>query len=346
MNMDAQRYNGFDWLRGVAILFIVTLHLSVGTTPSWSRISIFGAQSGVAVFAAISGFLLAVLIDRSRGGSVWSLVSHRATRLLPPYLKWTAFYLVALSFMDWRFGVPHGYLANFSPRFLAAAVLRGAAEIHLWFVPSLFFASVALVVVDMVLWKPLRGAWAYLFCGAAIGLAASYAGTNFTNHDARLFGWVMLGMGLSRIVRRPELSDAMRRTRMFAAAAILPALAASVFAKDTVLWHVADFVFTLLLLLAFSGPALPRSRVASFLSRTSLTVYYFHVFVSRVLSITLRSRHPEPLDMVETLSLWMLVWLTALAFAALCGSPLLTWRRPARKANASENRTEEFREVK
>jgi len=346
MNMDAHRYNGFDWLRGVAILFIVTLHLSVGTTPSWSRISIFGAQSGVAVFAAISGFLLAVLIDKSSGGSVWSLVAHRARRLLPPYLKWTAFYLAALSFMDWRFGVPHGYLANFSPRFLATAVLRGAAEIHLWFVPSLFIASIALVAVDKVLRGPLRSAWTYLVCGAAIGLAGSCAGTNFSNHDVRLFGWVMLGMGLSRIVRRPDLSDVLRRTRRCAAVAILPALAASVWAKDTAWWPAADVVFTLLLLLAFSGPAFPGSRVAAFLSRTSLTVYYSHVFVSRALSIALRSAHPEPLDMVESLSLWMGVWLVALAFAALCDSPLLPWRKPARKENAPGGGTEESREAK
>lgn len=346
MNVDAQRYNGFDWLRGVAILFIASLHLSVGTTPSWSRLSVFGAQSGVAVFAAISGFLLAVLIDRSRGGSVWSLVSHRAIRLLPPYLKWTAFYLVALSLMDWRFGVPHGYLANFGPRFLATAVLRGAAEIHLWFVPSLFFASVALVVTDALLGRPLRGAWAYLACGAAIGLAGSYAGTNFSNHDIRLFGWVMLGMGLSRIVRRPELSDVLRRTRRFAAAAILPALAASVCTQGTAWWQVADLVFTLLLLLAFSGPAFPGSRVASFLGRTSLNVYYFHVFVSRALSVAIRKWHPEPLDMPGTLALWMLVWLAALAFAALCASPLIARRKPARETNASESKTDESREVK
>jgi len=346
MSMDAQRYNGFDWLRGVAALFIVAVHLSVGTTPSWSRISVFGSQTSIAVFAAISGFLLAILIDRSHSGSVWSLVAHRAKRLLPPYLKWTAFYLIALSLLDWRFGVPHSYLANFSPRFLATAVLRGAAEVHLWFVPSLFIASVSLVAVDAVLRGPLRGAWVYLVCGAAIGLAGGYAGTNFASHDVRLFGWVMLGMGLSRIVRRQDLSDALRRTRIFAAWAALPALATCIFAKGTALWNVADLVFTLLLLLAFSGSAFPGSRVAAFLSRTSLTVYFFHVFVSRALSIVIRSRHPEPLDMAEAVCLWGLVWLAALAFAALCDCPLLAWRKPTREANVSGNKTEESQEAK
>ena len=201
---ESSRYNGVDWLRGVAILFIISVHLSVGTTPSWTRIAMLGSQTSVAIFAAISGFLLVLLLDRTQNKSAWYLVSHRAKRLLPTYLKWTVVYLIALPFLDWSFGIPHGYLANFGLRFLAKAFLRGAAEIHLWFIPCLFIASVVLVVMDRGGGggMPLRSGWTYLFFGAVIALVGTNIGTNFANHDTRLFGWTMLGMGFSRIVRR------------------------------------------------------------------------------------------------------------------------------------------------
>ena len=309
------RYNGLDWLRGLAAFSVVAVHLSVGTTPSWARVAAFGSQTGVDLFAVVSGFLLAILLDGSRDKPVWGLISHRAVRLVPTYLMWTAFYLVALSLLDWGFGVPRGYLANLSPRFFVTAVLRGAAEVHLWFVPSLFFASVALIAVDRLPWAALRNAWAYLACGAAIALSGSYAGTNFSCHDVRLFGWVMLGMGLSRIVRSLDASDGLRRVRRFAVFALLPAFVACLFAQGTVFWLVADMAAVLLLMLAFSNPAIPRLRIGTFLSRTSLGVYYFHVFVSRAFSVAVRKWHPEPLDLRLSLSLWLLVWLVALAAA-------------------------------
>ena len=310
------RYNGLDWLRGLAALSVVAVHLSVGTTPSWARVAAFGSQTGVDLFAVASGFLLAILLDGSREKPMWGLIAHRAARLVPTYLMWTAFYLVALSLLDWGFGVPHGYLANLGPRFIVTAVLRGAAEVHLWFVPSLFFASVVLIAADRLPWAALRNAWAYLACGAAIALFGSYIGTNFFCHDVRLFGWVMLGMGLSRVVRNLEASDGLRRVRRLAVFALVPAFAACVFAQGTVLWLVADMAAVLLLMLAFSNPAIPRARIGAFLSRTSLGVYYFHVFVSRALSIAIRRWDLEPLDIWLSLSLWLLVWLIALA--AVC----------------------------
>ena len=319
--MVALRYNGLDWLRGLAALSVVAVHLSVGTTPSWARVAAFGSQTGVDLFAVVSGFLLAILLDGSRDRPIRGLISHRTARLIPTYLMWTAFYLVALSLLDWGFGVPHGYLAKLSPRFAVTAVLRGAAEVHLWFVPSLFFASVALIAADRLPWAALRNAWAYLVCGAAIALAGSYAGTNFSCHDVRLFGWVTLGIGLSRIVRGLEASDGLRRVRRFAVFALLPAFAACVYTWGTALWLVADMVAVLLLMLAFSNPAIPRSRIGAFLSRTSLGVYYFHVFVSRALSVAIRRWHLEPLDMRQSLCLWLLVWLVA--FATACAAVLL-----------------------
>lgn len=325
------RYNGLDWLRGLAALSVVAVHLSVGTTSSWVRVAAFGSQTGVDLFAVASGFLLAILLDGSRDKPIWGLITHRAARLIPTYLMWTAFYLIALSLLDWGFGVPHGYLAKLSPRFLVTAVLRGAAEVHLWFVPSLFFASVVLIAADRLPWTALRNAWAYLVCGAAIALSGSYIGTNFFCHDVRLFGWVMLGMGLSRVVRSLDASDGLRRVRRFAVFALLPAFVACLFAQGTVLWLVADMAAVLLLMLAFSDPGIPRSRIGAFLSRTSLGVYYFHVFVSRALSIAIRRWHLEPLDFWFSLSLWLLVWLIALA--AVC-APAAAAARTANRSNA------------
>lgn len=83
-------YNGLDWLRGLAALAVVAVHLSVGTTPSWTRVAAFGSQTGVDLFAVASGFLLAILLDGSREKPMWGLIAHRAARLIPTYLMWTA----------------------------------------------------------------------------------------------------------------------------------------------------------------------------------------------------------------------------------------------------------------
>ncbi len=316
---EPTRYNGFDWLRGFAVLFIISVHLSVRTAPSWTRISFIGSQTAVELFAATSGFLLAVLLDKSRGKSIAGLVAHRARRLLPSFLAWTFVYLAALSFLDRAFGVPPGYLAGITPRFLVKAFFRGAAEIHLWFVPSLFVASAVLIAADRLLRPPLNGNLVYLAGGAAIGLAGNCIGSNFASHDVRLLGWTMFGLGLSRIVRGADASAALRRIRKCAAAALVPALALCVLAQGTPLWHLADFVVASMLLLALSAPSIPGSRIASFLSRTSLDVYYFHLLVARALSVAIRAKHLEPLDMCGSLCLWMSVWLASLAFAALFG---------------------------
>ncbi len=314
---EAARYNGFDWLRGFAALFIVAVHLSVGTTPAWTYISTFGSDVGIEIFAAISGFLLAILIDKSRDRQIGHLIIHRAKRLLPTYLMWTAAYLVALSLLDLAFGTPRGYLAGLSPCFIAKAVFRGSAEVHLWFVPCLFIASALLIIVDRIPWAKLRGGWAYLIGGVMIGFVGDYWETRFVHYDVRLFGWLMFGMGLSRLVRRSHASAALQRIRRGAALVVVPAMIAHVLLQNSIYWHAIDFIVVLTLLLALSAPSIPSSRVASFLSRTSLSVYYVHLLIARLFSVAIRANHLEPLNMVHSLGLWALVWLTSLAIIAL-----------------------------
>ena len=325
------RYNGFDWLRGISILLIISVHLSIRTAPSWSRISFIGSQTCVELFAATSGFLLAVLLDKSpREKSIANLIVHRARRLLPSFLVWTLVYLAALSLLDRAFGIPPGYLAGLNSSFFVKALIRGAAEIHLWFVPSLFVASAGLVVADRLLWAPLRSQWVYLVGGAVIGLAGNCVGSHFASHDVRLLGWAMFGLGLSRIVRGADASAALRRIRKCAAVAIVPTLTLCVLAQGSPLWHLADFVVASMFLLALSSPSIPSSCIASFLSRTSLDVYYFHLLASRTLSVAIRAKRLEPLDMSGSLCLWISVWLASLAFAALFGyaRSRLSWRTP------------------
>ncbi len=287
--LKAQRFFGFDWLKGISAMFVISVHLSITTLPSFERISIFGAQTAIEIFAAISGFLLALRCDKSQKNSFFCVIMHRAVGILPAYLKWTAFYLLTLSLFDYAFGVPAGYLANINLLFLAKAILRGAAEIHLWFVPSLFLATVLLVVLDRILSAAAAHywAWAYLICGAAIGLCVNYyAKTNFLCHDIRIFGWMMIGMSLSRIFRwNYKNADMLHHIRKIATFVLILNIITCVIAYGTHFWHVHDMTLVLLLLLVFSNPAIQNSRVASFFSRTSIFVYYSHLFVSRIFAI-------------------------------------------------------------
>ena len=92
------RYRMIDALRGIACLAVVFYHAKEGghlaalvaAAPAWFGQLLAHGDSGVAIFFAISGFVIAhsVLRDEVTGGYVGRFLLRRSLRLDPPY--WAA----------------------------------------------------------------------------------------------------------------------------------------------------------------------------------------------------------------------------------------------------------------
>ena len=142
-----QRYYGFDLLKGISAFLIVGCHLKIKTTDAISTHLCFN-EVGVALFAAISGFFLALSLEKETPKTV---IWKRVSRLLPIHLFATIFYLAALSLFCYFLHSPSDYLDRMSLRFIVKSFLRGSAEVHLWFLPSLLYSSIAVVILHQFL---------------------------------------------------------------------------------------------------------------------------------------------------------------------------------------------------
>lgn len=321
-----RHFHGFDWIRGLAALAIVSCHLGMGTTDSFGTVACFG-RTGRELFAAVSGFLLVLSIERREERRFGSVVLHRASTLLPAYVGWTTFYLVALALLDAATGVPSGYLAHLDAVFVLKAYLRGSAEVHLYFIPVLFASAVAVSAAECFLPAAWRRGGGYFAAGTGLILAAPFLQTwlaafrlpvlqtRFAVYELPLFGFFLLGAGSVRLLRgKPEARLSRARRSM---ALLLPVLAvAFVLNRGGLAGDVADWALVCGMLLAFSSPAFPESRIGAHLAATSLVVYYVHPFLGRLMGIAARKAGLTPLDMGEAVAAWLLLHAVSLAVAS------------------------------
>ncbi|WP_235808109.1 acyltransferase [Methanoculleus horonobensis] len=122
-----------EYMRGFAALAVIAVHVSMNYTriPAVNPLALLdvfiyiAAHFAVPVFIFVSGWVLAARYagDYSPG----EFYRRRAKTILPPYLFFTAFYLlVAVEATIGFAGVP-------SPERVAEALLLGNAAYHLWF---------------------------------------------------------------------------------------------------------------------------------------------------------------------------------------------------------------------
>jgi surface polysaccharide O-acyltransferase-like enzyme len=130
-----------EYLKGLAILAVVVIHLInvfiSRLTPhssGWNLLVISDqiTRFSVPLFIALSGFALAQKYA-SHPPSFWQFLTRRSLKLLPPYLLWSAVYvLAALIVPAWS------TFSGGTP--VWEVVLFGKAQYHLYFVPMLFQA--------------------------------------------------------------------------------------------------------------------------------------------------------------------------------------------------------------
>lgn len=122
-----------EYMRGFAALAVIAVHVSMNYTriPAVNLLALLdlfiyiAAHFAVPVFIFVSGWVLAARYrgDRSPG----EFYRRRARTILPPYLFFTAFYLVV------RVEGTIGFAGVPSLARVAEALLLGTAAYHLWF---------------------------------------------------------------------------------------------------------------------------------------------------------------------------------------------------------------------
>ncbi len=132
-----KRYANFDYLRGLAILAVVTIHVTAPTAVESVTSSIImnqAARFGVPVFIFLSGWGLTVSNSYQRSGNYFTFLKKRLGKLLPAYLLWNLIYLV------FRFFIQEERIAFGEA---VEGLLRGTNAPHLYFVPliALFYLA-------------------------------------------------------------------------------------------------------------------------------------------------------------------------------------------------------------
>jgi exopolysaccharide production protein ExoZ len=93
--MEKQKLNSIQVLRGIAAMMVLLAHAPMATKPPAGPFADFpwriGAM-GVDVFFIISGFVIAMVTERTRSGSA-DFLRNRLTRILPMYLVASTFLL-------------------------------------------------------------------------------------------------------------------------------------------------------------------------------------------------------------------------------------------------------------
>jgi len=196
---SGRNINGLDGLRGLAAISVVAGH-------TWGA-SLGTGQSGVWIFFALSGFLLAppFIRDSSRGISGKYLVGYfgrRLKRILPMYYAYV-FVVICLS-VRWDVAIRH---------FL---FLEGAG--HLWYLPQEMFFYLLLPFLVAINYLLFRGRFLFIVPFILILMLLSNAYLDMetlalnggTNHEVRAFvGLFLGGMMFSYLYFSPLMQKAL-----------------------------------------------------------------------------------------------------------------------------------------
>ncbi len=213
----AARSDGWDALKGIAIIAVVTIHALFGAVATVPSRAVALASAGLGVAVPTFMVLSALLVSReaTRGPAV-TAVARRVVRLVPLYVIWTGIY-VALSYLS---GGPD--LAQLRRSSVVGVLLFGASWYHLFFLPALIQLLVALPLLVALVKTAARARVAMLAGIAFLALGPLVSGTSSPgSHSAHhhvvvaLFGspyvfvWVPFGLAGAAIgigtlaIRRP-----------------------------------------------------------------------------------------------------------------------------------------------
>lgn len=131
------RYKNFDYLRGLAILAVVLIHITAPTAIAEETGGIIFNQItrfGVPVFVFLSGWGLTVAESYERSASYIDFLKRRLSKLLPAYLVWNIiYYLFAILIEEQSISINE----------MIKGLFFGTNYPHLYFVPLIVIYYVA-----------------------------------------------------------------------------------------------------------------------------------------------------------------------------------------------------------
>lgn len=136
-----QRYRTFDYLRGLSILAVVLIHLTVPTAIAEETGGIILNQItrfGVPVFVFLSGWGLTIAESYERSASYLSFLKKRLSKVLPAYLVWNIIYVLYGVVLEDVTVTTGEFLSNF---------FYGTNYPHLYFVPLIVLFYLAFPIL-------------------------------------------------------------------------------------------------------------------------------------------------------------------------------------------------------
>ena len=307
-----QRLALFDFARLVAIYSIVWLHtLRSPTLISWTVLGRFA----VPFFAAGASFFVIESLRRQPNRPLGEYALGRVRRIYLPFLAWSGIYLA----FKW---VKSAVLPDQQNDFPGVSALWTGTFFHLWFMPFVLLATLAVFLLGREIIKRPRTPWFASASLLAIGLACALfdrpafavADPGFTLLVWQALPAVCWGTALAIAFPTGETSLLASRSVTACAAIAFLALVAwlAAFGRNTLIENLAGILF----LIAALAPSAPAwiGRIGQFGS-LAYGIYLAHMLVIKVLEAvaTRGGLHVSwPLDV-------------AIFIAAVLGSTLIAW---------------------
>ena len=306
------KYDGIDWLRGIAAFGIVGCHLALApmSDACWRIRDL--CDMNVGLFAALSGFLM------FKNGGIANLreyMKKRCLRLLPVYFIWTLVFIAFGLIFDAT--VRHGLNTKWQDLwFYPKVVFGGQASAHLWFLICLFYVQIVVAMFSKVL--QLLGGWILLVLGFVVVFAASlYMNVWFWGYPIRMLGFVLTGYALRVMIAQGNIFLT-QRFILWIFLGMAVAVAHYFISKDCVSAFVKDWFLAVPLLLSFvtmPKVAGAKARIGSLLSETSMGVYLVHPIITAGIGLAMRRMFSSPYGVLPFVLDMLISYIIALGIA-------------------------------
>lgn len=271
------RNQGLVILRAVSAFFIVGCHLGLKHRTILAGYMTHFCDLHVGVFAAISGYLMAISLAKTESGlSVVQYIMKRCRRLLAVYLGWSLFFIVSSAIFSFVFKGKIDFCKYSDMGYWWSVLWRGNASCHLWFLICLFYVQVAISILSCIWHGYLRNLPILLMSSVSL-LFFACVDDNFVNlYLCRLAAFVLLGLLCRQVmIRRMCFTSPLLLISLLAVALVL-----HVVGLGHVHAFVLDYLVVLFLICLFACEDVHFVSCKSneLLSGLSLGIYLMHPF--------------------------------------------------------------------
>lgn len=310
-----KRY-AIEIVRGIAALFIVGCHLNLTPRTPLGYFMTHYCDMFVGVFGAISGFLLAMSLEKGMGNqgvSVAAMIKRKMARLLPIYFTWTAVYVVFGVVFDFVFDGAIGS-KFYSKSNWMSFIFCGGASCHLWYIAALFYISVLYIVC----WRSfsfVRKPLFWLVASVLLLIVAVNWHSFWGYYFVRLAAFMALGAFVNLYQHRLRSCSPWWAMLWFIAVVLLHPF-------SPVHAVYGDFLVSFVLFVLITNPLVEGAcmrfytnrSVVRYMSEASLGVFLVHPIFCAGVGTFLRRVFPSPYGISCIAIDWVICYVLALVF--------------------------------